>query len=215
MKTILAIAAALLAAQPLSAQQSIEAPGPVAHAAAGTSFAERVGAFRRINVTRFDSGGRDISANYDLVRADGRVRASLFIYPVAPDGAPPPPGATRADICDGEYSSLKQAIERQYKGAALIEESLAPPVAGVQPRYTHRSIHRFRGDIGAGVEDLRSESRLYCFVGGGWLVKYRISSSAGMDASAEIETFIRTSAWPGRARPQDVVSGPGKGAVAR
>lgn len=215
MKPLLAIAAALLAAQPLSAQQSIEAPGPVAHAAAGTSFAERVGAFRRVNVTRYDSGGRDISANYDLVRSDGRVRASLYIYPVEPDGVSLPADATRADICDGEYSSLKQAIERQYKGTALVEEGVAPPVAGVDPRYGHRSIHHFRGDIGGGVEDLRSESRLYCFVGGDWLVKYRISSSAGVDARAEIETFIRTSAWPGRGGPQTIVSGPGNGAVAR
>jgi len=204
MKTFLAIAAALIAAQPLYAQQSIEAPGTIAHGAARTGFSEQVGAFRRVGATRYDSGGRDISANYDLVRPEGRVRASLYIYPAVPSGRPPTAAAARMRLCDDEYSSLKEAIDRQHKGVSLVEESPGPTIAGFDPRYAHRSVHRFRDDIGGGVEELRSESRLYCFVGGDWLVKYRISSSASMDARDEIETFVRGSAWPGRAASQTI-----------
>ena len=52
-------------------------------------------------------------------------------------------------------------------------------------------------------EELRSESILYCYVGGDWLVKYRATSSAGFETAAIIDEFIRLGPWPGR-RPAEI-----------
>jgi len=200
MKAYIGIAAALLAlaSAPAAAREDITAPGTVAHRAAGTGFPERVGDFRRANVIQFDDRGLDISANYDLDRPGGRVRLSVYIYP-----APPVPAGQRRETYGQILGFVAEAIEQQDGGATLLEDGPAPGVPGVDPGLGLRSVHQIRADFGNGVEPLRSESDLYCYVGGDWLVKFRASSPVGYDASRDIEAFIRLSPWPGRAMGEE------------
>ena len=65
-------------------------------------------------------------------------------------------------------------------------------------------MHRIRSSfLTQRDEELRSESILYCYVGGDWLVKYRASSNAGFEVGAIIDEFIRLGPWPGR-RPGEI-----------
>lgn len=188
---------ALLLAAPLAAQpQDVTRAGTVAHRAARTGFPETIGNFRRLAVTRYDSEGLDLSANYQLIRPEGQIRATIYIYPAG--GAPTAPGA-RAQFCREHFEGVEGSILQAYKNADRIDEAgPAPAREGVGPGLGHRSSFRFSADIGRGAERLVSEVRLYCFVGGDWLVKYRISASAGMDARAPIESFVRLGPWPGQ-----------------
>lgn len=187
---LLFAAPALAAAQP----QDISAPGTIIHAEAGTGFPERVGAFRRAQVVRFGEG--DIGANYDLERGDDFVRLSVYIYP-----APQAAQDRREATCQAVMQSVTNAIVQQYADAELNEAGAAPVVPGSMSGLGLRTVHSLRITLrGDEPEAARSESRLYCYVGGNWLVKYRVSSNAGstLDIGALIDAFIRDGPWPGR-----------------
>lgn len=193
-------AIALLAAVPLGAQpQDVTAPGTVPHRTARTGFPETIGDFRRLAVVRYDADGNDISANYQLVRDDGEVRATIYIYPATPGLPPPVAPDVRERICREHFDGIEAAIRQAYGQGVRIERTEAAPMPRVDPHLMYRSVARIEADIGRGPEPLISETRLYCFVDFVWLVKYRISASAGMDASAAIESFVRLGPWPGQA----------------
>ena len=187
---LLFAAPALAVAQP----QDITAPGTVLHPAARAGFPERVGDFERAEVIRFQEG--DYGANYDLARGDDRVRLSIYIYP-----APRVSRTQRASACQEVMQGVTEAIFQQHPDAELNELGAAPLVPGTEPGLGLRTVHSFRFELRpGGAEDARSESRLYCYVGGDWLVKYRVSSNAGaqLDIGALIDEFIRLGPWPGR-----------------
>jgi len=201
MRALIGIAAALAALPLVSASaQDISAPGTVAHRAARTGFPERVGDFRRTHVLRYDQQGEDLSANYDLIRDDGRMRLSIYIYP-APAAEP----AARTQACRAELDEVAQSITRQHGGAEQLESGEAPAVPGSAPGLRLRSVHRIRIALrNPKPEDVRSETRLFCYIDGGWQVKYRISSNADFEVGNAIDTFIRLGPWPGR-QPGEVV----------
>lgn len=195
---------ALLFAAPLVAQpRDITARGTVAHREARTGFPETVGEFRRIAVTQYDPFGRDISANYQLVRDDGQVRMSVYVYPADAFGPVPAGKDGERRFCREHFDGVEAAIRQNHRDADRLDAE--PPVmrGGIDPSLAHRSVFRITADIGRGLEELTSEARLYCFAGGNWLVKYRISGSARLDARAAIENFVRLGPWPG-AMPGEV-----------
>lgn len=192
--------AALLVASPAPAQQRIEQRGTIAHQAAGTGFPERIGEFRRSNATRFDSEGRNVAASYNRTGPDGRVLVTVYVYP-----APPAAPAARARHCRDQFDQAEAAVTTQFKDAAIVERGSAPAMAGADAGLGHRSVLRFRTVFGTSEQDVRSEVRIYCYVGGDWLVKYRATWNADLDAAAAIEAFVRGGPWPGRAAPEQVV----------
>jgi hypothetical protein len=217
------IAAGLLAIglTPAAAQQRIDRPGPVAHPTAGTVFPERVGEFQRENVTQYDQAGADVSATYELARGNDRLRLSVYIYPApaveAGPGSAQSADVARATLCRTELGVVGQVIENQpqYRGARRVEEGAAPAVEGVEPALSLRTVHSFTAAFFGPEQEMRSETDLYCYVGGRWLVKYRASSNAGFDASEAVEAFIRAGPWPGRNPPPEadkVVMRPGAAA---
>ena len=206
MKATILIAALLIALPAhAAAQQRIDAPGTVAHAAAGTGFPERIGEFRRASVTRFDDSGRDISASYNLVRPEGRLLISVYVYPASRGGPAPAGAAARTSLCQREFDAVRQVIAMQHKDASVVEAGDATAPAGTEPQLSHRSVFRFRTAFDDGIEDVRSEARLYCFVGGDWLVKYRATSPTAVNAAAAIDAFIRAGPWPGRVPIEETV----------
>jgi hypothetical protein len=194
MKAWFAAIALLLAAPAFAAAQpqDISAPGTVAHAAARAGFPERVGDFRRVHVLRYDED--DISANYDLRRGEDFIRISVYIYP-----APPVPRAQHAALCEEHMAGVTDVIMRQYPGAEVTEIGAAAAIAGTEEGLRLRAVHRIRIPLrGPAPEETRTESRLYCYVEGDWLVKYRVSSNADFDVDSLIDDFIRIGPWPGR-----------------
>lgn len=200
---IIALLAALLTAAPVAAQQRIDRPGPVAHGQAHAVFPEQVGTFRRANVVSYGANGNDISASYNLVRDGGRLLITIYIYPAARIAAGPSGGdaaeVARAARCLAEFQGVNGAVAQAHGGARPLESGPASAPTGVGAGLAHRSVFRLRTNFDDRMQDIRSEARLYCYVGGDWLVKYRASSSEGMDVTADIEAFIAQGPWPGRA----------------
>jgi hypothetical protein len=211
MRPFLPIATALLLAPAATAvaQQPIEQAGTIAHQAARTGFAERIGEFRRSSATRFDPSGRNVAASYNWEPPGGRVLVTVYVYP-----APPAARAARRRHCRDQFDQAQAAVATQFGDAAIVEQGAAPAMAGARRELGHRSVLRFRTMFGTEVQDVRSEVRLYCYVGGDWLVKYRATWNASLDAAAAIEAFVRAGPWPGRARPEQVVMLPPPSALA-
>ena len=205
----LAAAWILVSFAPAAAQQRIDRPGTIDHVAADAHFPEQVGEFRRSTALQYDQRGDDMSASYVLAHGDDRLVVTVYVYPAVRTETGPGPApsgeAARAALCRREFAGVGEAIETQpqYRGARRLEQGAAPAIEGVGADFALRSVHSFTAAFLGRDQEIRSETDLYCFVGGRWLVKYRASSSAGFDVGPAIETFIRTGPWPGRAAPPE------------
>jgi hypothetical protein len=195
--------ASAAAAQP----RSIDGPGTLSHRAAEAHFPQRIGAFERSDVIQYDESGRDISASYILDRGEDHLLITVYVYPapgvVAGPGGGRSADVARADLCRQMMVQVGQVIEYQHRGARRIEDGVAPAVEGLGPGLNLRTVHSYADPSNGQEQAVRSETDLYCYVGGDWLVKYRASSNARFDATDAIETFIRTGPWPGRNPPPD------------
>jgi hypothetical protein len=189
---LLALAAGL-GWQPAAAQREVAAEGPYLHGPARAVFPERVGKFRRSTIYQYDQEGKDVSASYNLATPEGRLLVTVYIYPAVP-AAP----AARAELCDQEFGVVNNVISSQHGNIAPTEEGAALPVAGVDPSLRHRSVYRFSSPFDDRVQEIRSEAHLYCYAGGDWLVKYRVSAPVAVAARGAVEAFIRDGPWPGR-----------------
>ncbi|HEX6374761.1 MAG TPA: hypothetical protein VFZ91_03470 [Allosphingosinicella sp.] len=187
---LLALAAGSL---PAAAQREVAAEGAYLHGPAHAVYPVRVGAFRRSSVYQYDQAGKDVSASYNLTTAKGRLLITVYIYP-----AVPAPAAARAKLCDEEFGAVNTAISSQHGDAAPLERGAALAVAGADPKLGHRSAYRFPSRFDDRVQEIRSEVYLYCYVGGDWLVKYRVSAPVAVKPDKPVRNFIRNGPWPGR-----------------
>ena len=179
---------------PAFAQQEIQVAGPYFHRPAGTVYPERIGDFQRSNLVRYDADGRDVSASYNLATEQGRLLITVYIYP-APQTAS---AEARASACAQEVEAANNSIANKLGNPAPDERGAAFAAAGVDRSLGHRSVYRFSIPFDGRVQAIRSEAHLYCYVGGQWLVKYRVSAPVAVETKAAVETFIRTGPWPGR-----------------
>lgn len=185
------VLAALAAWQPAAAQEEVATDGVYIHSPARAAFPPEVGEFRRSKILRYDEAGEDVSASYNLATPAGRLLITVYIYPAAT-------GPDREDLCDQEFAAVNTAISSQHDNVAPIEQGAALPAQGIDRRLGHRSVYRFSTPFDERVQEIRSEAHLYCYVGGDWLVKYRVSAPVGVDMSGPVEAFIREGPWPGR-----------------
>ena len=180
--------------RPAAAQQEIVTDGPYVHGPARAVFATRVGAFHRTRILRYGETGEDVSASYDLATPAGRLLITVYIYPVVRAAV----GADRVTACDEEFADVNTAISSQHDNVAPLERGRALPAQGVDRKLGRRSVYRFATRFDASVQEIRSEAHLYCYVGGDWMVKYRISAPVAVKADKQVRRFIRNGPWPGR-----------------
>ena len=185
-----------------TAQGEIATRGTVTHRPADAHFPERIGDFQRSNVRQYDSAGEDISASYWLVRDDDQLLVTIYIYPSGRRGT----AGSREEQCEEEFEGVGAAIVGHHASARLADEGAAPAVEGVPPALARRAIYRMEADFAGRTQPVRSEAWLYCFVTGRWQVKYRATSNAAFDGSADVEQLLRSGPWPGRAAPPDTVA---------
>jgi hypothetical protein len=187
------IALACVAWQPAAAQRKVTMEGTYVHVPARAHFPERVGEFQRGDIYQYDPGGRDVSASYNLATPAGRLLITVYIYPAAAaaEGA-------RAARCEEEFGSVNSAISGQNGNSVPLEQGPAHVAAGAEPGLGHRSVYRFSSPFGDRIQELRSEAHLYCYVGGDWFVKYRVSAPVAVESRAAVQAFIRDGPWPGR-----------------
>lgn len=191
---IILLALASLGWHPAAAQQEVAAEGPYLHGPARAVFPTRVGKFRRSQIFRYDEAGEDLSASYNLATRAGRLLITVYIYPAAAAAGP----ADRARLCDEEFDSVNTAISSQHDNVAPVEQGTAVPAPGVDRSLRRRSVYRFASPFGDRVQPIRSEAHLYCYVGGDWLVKYRVSTPVAVKTKKPVKRFIRNGPWPGR-----------------
>ncbi len=186
----------LLAAaiHPAAAQQEVVSDGAYLHAPARAEFPTRIGKFRRSQILRYGATGDDVSASYLLATPAGRLLITVYIYPAAAAANP----AERAKSCDEEFAAANTAISSKHANAAPIEQGGALPAKGSDRKLGRRSVYRLVTWFDDRFQDIRSEAHLYCYVGGDWLVKYRVSAPIGVKTDKAVKQFIRNGPWPGR-----------------
>lgn len=187
------LAALAAGLQPAAAQRPIAAEGDYVHGPARAVYPVRIGGFKRSEIYQYDEAGKDLSASYNLATPAGRLLITVYIYP-APAASP----SARSEVCDREFEAVGTTISSQHGNVAPAEQGSAIRVKGISRRLAHRAAYRFSIPFDDRVQEIRSEAHLYCYVGGDWLVKYRISAPVAVKTRGHVEAFIRDGPWPGR-----------------
>lgn len=203
LKALAALAAAA-ASRPAGAQREIVTDGPYVHVPARAVYPLRVGEFQRSRVYQYDGEGKDVSASYDVATPEGRLLITVYIYPAAP-AAP----SARVELCAREFDSAETALSSQHGNIGPVDRGEAV-AAKVAPGLGRRSVYRFSGPFDDRVQEIRSEIHLYCYVGGDWLVKYRVSAPIAVETSGPVDRFIRLGPWPGRSPPNSIAFDAGR-----
>lgn len=188
-KSLVGLAAALLALAPPPAAAQSEVPDPPdpwVHDATGTPFPAEVAGFHRSRVIEYSDDGRDAGVNYAMSRGDDRLTVSLYVYP------------TLSDLdCRGTYEDARGTVAA-YDGALLLSEVRDPaPSGGGDDVAFHARFLLPAGAVRADVPEVRSDVYLYCPAGDEWLVKYRATWSANADFEHDVEALLHAIAWPG------------------
>lgn len=172
----------------------IDAGDPYVQRQTGFAFPARTGGAVRHQVIRYDADGADTGVGYQVTRG-GRMVAylSIFVYPA--------PSATTASgrtaACAGLFAGIERDVTSHEPDARLIAETQiqAPtPVfraGGTSASFTGGSA-RFDGRD----QPVRERADLFCHAGGRWLVAYRVTSPAAVDATPEIEALMHALPWP-------------------
>ena len=101
-------------------------------------FPEQVGEFRRGRVIQYDAAGANLSASYELVRPEGRMLLTVYVYPAAAVTAAPGSGQTadvaRATLCRQELSrSARRSRTSRNIAARAGSRKVARPVSRESP----------------------------------------------------------------------------------
>ena len=170
------------------------------------TFPARVGAAVRHQVVRYSDDGADSRVGYQIPRAgepenDSMVAyLSVFVYPAE---SPPPKAAgsdaaARERACAATFDAMKRDILSREPEATLQAEERVDATSSATIRVSGRRIV-YRGGTApfAGKQQpVREEARLFCIPGGKWLVSYRITSPASVDADADVARVIAALRWP-------------------
>lgn len=197
---LLVAALATTAAPPADAQKNIDVAGPYRHRYANAAFPTRFGGYERVQLHRYDEAGRDVGANYNFRTGEGRLNMSVYIYPA-------PAAAKKADrirACKAEFDSVNASVVQAYDNARPVSVGPAMRVRGVPTALSHRSTFSYDSYFDDHVQALQSEAHLYCYVGGDWFVKHRITTPVAVRAQRPIKDFIRQGPWPGRGSAETI-----------
>lgn len=186
-------------AQYLSTPEVIQTKGLYTQPASGMRFPVRVGEFQRVTLLRYDLQERDVSAGYNLITPLCAIAATVYVYP-APSSVSTgsPPGTipnTRARLSQNEFNTRKQEILDSHSGARLIQEKGIRLLQGAKTYSGMMATFEFEDIFGGQDKLLLSDLYLFCYVEGDWIIKYRFTYPKNIEASKEIENFMRNLKW--------------------
>lgn len=180
------------------AQEDVPVPrdAPYVQSATGMSFPPAVGDFRRGRVTRYAPDGTDESAGYGRIIANGEIIATVYVYPSPALSGPATAEAQRAG-CAQQFDAVLRELEGVYADESLVSQGETHLSQGGAERAGMGAVYTLTAPrfMGRENERLRSETHLFCYVGGRWSVKYRISYPENYNASAAIAAFMRDLTW--------------------
>jgi hypothetical protein len=183
----------------LAQPEAMQAEGFYLHPASGMAFPLAVGSFQRVNLTRYDAEGLDVSAGYNLLTAGAGIAATVYVYPSPPlvsIGSPNDVVASaRATLCKNEFEARKREIVVAHPGAKLVRESDAPLPQGGPPNPGKMAAFDYEEVFAGQQQPLHSELYVFCYIGGKWTVKYRFTSPKSFDATDAISDFMARLRW--------------------
>jgi hypothetical protein len=173
---------------PLAHPAEITAAGDFKHNPSGYLFPIQVGAFQRVNLFQYDTGGLDMSAGYNDALPGCLVALTIYIYPTPRmnfiSADPSVVRSLEERWLEGAYTGAKAEIVRAHPDAVLETEGAATQnaVSGKEAIYS----------IG------RAESELHVFVvQHSWYLKFRASYPVECSTQAREAMRAFHTAWVG------------------
>jgi hypothetical protein len=190
---VLLLLASAAGAQPIP----IDAAGNWTQPATGQVFPAVAAEYRRVHLSRYDEGARDVSAGY-VTGEPPAMLATIYVYPMP--GGPQPDAAARARACQAEFASRQREIREVRRDVNLlragsttaperIHHGRTPQIPGFAATYT------FLGTMFGDAQPLVSELHVFCYVAGQWVVKYRLTAPDGPDAGPMLARFMASLRW--------------------
>lgn len=170
---------------------AITAVGDFKHSQSGYVFPIEVGAFQRVDLLQYDTGGLDVSAGYNDTLPGCLVALTIYIYPTPRMkfiGADPAVVRSLEERwLEGAYSHAKEEIVQVHPDAVLESED-ARTQDGVPGKKAVYSLGK-------------AESELDVFVvRHSWFLKYRATYPSQCSANAREAIGTFHTAWTGHAR---------------
>ncbi|HEU4395045.1 MAG TPA: hypothetical protein VFS92_05720 [Planctomycetota bacterium] len=190
-------------APPLDEPVPVAVEGEYLHEPSGARFPERVESFRRVKVTRYDAGGRNVGVGYNLRQGLFAVAATAYVYPRPAVGS----FLANRDAID-EWTARRDAEElrgcrqavldaRREDGVRVVSEE--PCAVETDGRVRRGTRVEFEHENALGTPGLRGTTLLYLFADGAadWFVKFRFTHPRGADCARAIDSLFRGLRWPG------------------
>ena len=177
---VCSLIAAVASVSAALAEDAAKPPDAVKHGPSGWLFPGAVGDFVRIGEVRFVGDTKDAVAQYQRSANGLQTNATVYVYPHnSPAGDAPLAGARRA-------------IQIGLADAGLVQVwSEGPFKAGKSPELVgEKSFYK----IGIGPDS--SQSNLYYFDTGQWVIKFRLSvEKTEKETFQLLDSFVREQPW--------------------
>jgi hypothetical protein len=193
--------AATLAGAAVAQVSDVAVSGTYVHEQSGVTFPTEVGDFRRVSVRRYAADGSNEGVGYNHTRQ--HIAATVYVYP-SPPLADAASAEERAQACAAQLQTVQQEITTVHPSAAVVSvgESVLTQ-SGVEQRgvgasYRVTAPSRF----GPNHPPLRSDTHLFCYVGGRWSIKYRLTYEDDAAFRESAAAFLRDFTWRPEAASQ-------------
>jgi len=185
--------------RPLHQPQAIIADGAYTHEKSGMTFPIAVGEFHRTGIQQYDQDGLDVSVGYNLSDDRRQIIATIYVYPAPPHisigSSPETVASVRAYLSKQEFEARKREALQPRPGARLIEDTdITIPVGGTI-RTGRMATFEYDENFLGKKQSLRSHLCIFNFVGGKWVIKFRISYPRHLEVTREIDSILQGVPW--------------------
>jgi hypothetical protein len=167
-------------ASPAFAQDAAKPPEPVKHAPSGWVFPGSVGEFVRSEKVEFVGATNDAVAHYQRTANGLRTTATVYVYP------------PNSQAADAPLAGARRALEIGLANVGMAQSwSEGPFRAGKTPELVgEKTFYK----IGIGPDS--SQTNLYYFDTGNWVIKFRLSVQKTEKESFQLlDAFVRDQPW--------------------
>jgi len=208
---VMALVAISAPAPALEPAPKDQARATITHLATGFHFPSVVDGFNRVSIKAFNSVATDISIGYASLTRGSQVAVTVYVTPAPQVTAT---SAAQAQSCDKQFEAMDRRFTQTHPGARqLVRGDVRSP--SLQYAGTGRQVIYDYEDVFYGQrQTLRSETDLYCYVGGNWLIAYRSTSPVQVDYAPKLATFMRQLVWPAPGSGQPVADAVSSGNAA-
>jgi hypothetical protein len=146
-------------------------------------FPEHVGEFRRVDITKYDEAGTNISAGYQLQTPRGQIAATVYRYPgpqmVYVGADRKVVEATQRAALEKHFSEVQVEITRAHPYARLLSEDELMMTNSGREQLVMKSSYRYPT-----IPPVHSQ--IYLFIQDRkWFVKYRVTASVPLEELEE------------------------------